>query len=186
MNSRLYPVLLGTALVACTPPEIRVADPTETATQSQRVAYSRIEIAEISLPSYAANEDIAVRAEDGTLTTLGPLWADDPARAIPLQLTRDLHEITGALVAGAPWPFRDFPQVRVELRLEQHALTPDGAFQIAGQYFIAPEEPGRRDRVGRFDIAEPVAEPGAPAQVAAARRRAVSALAADIARNGLR
>lgn len=96
-------------------------------------------MSEVTLPSYAAAEDIYMRAADGTISPMGTLWADLPARSITLQLSRDLGAITGVTVAPEPWPFRAYAAAKVDVRIEELLATAEGVFRLSGQYFIAPE-----------------------------------------------
>lgn len=177
-------ILCASVLTACGAVDSRVAIPKLQTEERERIAYASVSLREVSLPSYAASEDIYVSGEDGLLSpSEGLLWADDPSRAITLELSRHLAQITGAQVASEPWPFADYAEVEVELRVETMLPGADNVYRLTGQYFIAPEE--GRDRARLFDLAVPIAAPG-PAGIAAARGQAVQDLALDIARNGLR
>ncbi|QFT62128.1 hypothetical protein SAMN05421853_11252 [Roseivivax halotolerans] len=179
---RFAAIGLALALAACgsetrfaspiAPPEVRVPS-----------SFPSLEVAEVTLPSYAAAEDIYLRGADGAISPAGTLWADLPARAITLQLSRDLATITGVTVAPEPWPFRPFPAARVDVRLEEMLATAEGTFRLAGQYFVAPEAGGRAAS-GQFAIVEPIGGESAAA-IANARGRAVARLAEEIAREGL-
>ena len=176
-------------LAACSGPDIRIA-PVElapAAVPSDRVsiAYRSVEVGAATLPSYATSEEIFAQKDDGTLLPLGPLWSDDPARALILQVARDLGTVTGRLVAPDPWPFREFADVKVDIRVADFYVTAGNAFRLAGQYFVAPDS-GRRNRARSFAIEIPIVEEGAPALIAAARDAAVRQLAIEIARDGLR
>lgn len=155
---------------------------------TQRIRYGSVELRDLSLPDYAARQEIALRGADGSLAApTGTLWADDPSRAMTLALVRDLRRITGAEIASEPWPFADRAEARLELRVERMLEGEDGAFHLAGQYFLAPDDPDRRGRSGLFDIAVPLAgEAGGPGAVAAASGTAVTRLAQFLAREALR
>ncbi|MFX4298483.1 MULTISPECIES: ABC-type transport auxiliary lipoprotein family protein [Roseobacteraceae] len=173
-----------TLLAACAS-EVRVAAP-QTAPETRIASrYSSLEVTEVTLPSYAAAEDIYFRAADGAISPTGTLWADLPSRSITLQLARDLGAITGVTVAPDPWPFRAFPAAKVDVRIEELLATAEGTFRLSGQFFIAPEADGRAT-AGAFAIEEPiVGKPTEAAAIAAARGRAVSKLAETIAQGGL-
>ncbi|WP_149756651.1 PqiC family protein [Roseivivax sediminis] len=173
-----------TVLAACGGGDIRYATPPSAPEARVGSAYATLEVVEVQLPTYAASEDIFVADAGGALTALGPLWADDPARAMTLQLARDLSAITGAQVAPEPWPFRDYAAAKLDVRLEDMLATAAGTFRLSGQFFVAPDD-GGRDRSGRFAIEVPLAEDADAASIAAARSAAVSQLAEDIARRGL-
>ncbi|KAA9007809.1 PqiC family protein [Histidinibacterium aquaticum] len=179
-------LLAALLLAAACGTDTRYAVPAvDTPTERVPSAFASLEVVEVTLPTYAASEDIYLQDAGGGLEPLGPLWADDPARAVTLQLSRDLQRITGALVAPDPWPFRDFPAARLDVRLEEFVATASGGFLIAGQYFVAPEE-GGGDAAGRFAIEVPLAERESAAAIATARSAAVTRLATEIARAGLR
>lgn len=189
---KLLPFVFPIAMVlsACSTPEPRFDAAPAAAMEKVSSRYARIEVAAVTLPVYAESEEIHARDATGAILPVGPLWADEPGRAVTLQIARDLDAITGRLVAPEPWPFRDFPDVKVDVRLQDFYATEQGTFRIAGQVFIAPEQNGP-DRSKTFEIeaAIPGAETGknpGPAQIATARAAAVSELSLFIVRNGLR
>ncbi|MFW2543610.1 PqiC family protein [Primorskyibacter sp. 2E107] len=149
------------------------------------VRYARIEVATVTLPTYAQDEEIVMRDASGAIAPSGGLWADEPGRAVTLQLARDLDAITGRLVAPEPWPFRDLPDVKVDIRVEDFFATSAASFRMTGQMFVAPEDYGT-DRARRFEIDVPVTGEMTPGAIAAARAAAVSQLAEFVARQGLR
>jgi len=170
---------------ACTVSD-RYLAPTPQATQSQRVAFAAIELREVSLPAYAASDEIAVLGADGRVVSDGAvLWADTPDRAIALELARHLAQITGARVASAPWPFDAFPDARLDLRFETFLARADGRFDATGQYFVAVPD-GGRERSGFFSQTVRFDPEAGPAAIATARAQIVLDLALFIARNGLR
>ncbi|KMK66789.1 membrane integrity-associated transporter subunit PqiC [Puniceibacterium sp. IMCC21224] len=180
--------LMGLVLLsvsACSGNDTRYATPPVEPSARISSRYQSLEVVEVTLPSYAADQAIFVQSADGAISELGGLWADDPARALTLQLARDLTNITGATVAPAPWPFRSYAAAKVDVRLEEMLATASGTFRIAGQYFVAPEDDGREPS-GQFSIAVPLPENATPAQIAAARGAASLALAEEIARKALR
>jgi len=147
--------------------------------------YGSIEVRQISLPTYAASDEIATRSETGAITSdKSTLWADEPARAMTLELSRYLGQITGAQVAAEPWPFLDRAAAIVDVRVEDMVAEADGTFRISGQYYVAPDI-GSGGRSGLFDLSEPVVGEGVSA-IAAARALATRKLAEQITRQGLR
>ncbi len=151
------------------------------------VPYAGIEVKDVTLPTYAALEEISVQQADGTLSSdASLLWADDPARAVTLDLTRNLARITGRKVASEPWPFRSIPDASVDVRIEEIVADGAGVFRLSGQYFVAPDGTPGPERAALFDLAVPYAAEGGLAAIAAARAGAVAQLAEVIARNGLR
>ncbi|MFD0860464.1 PqiC family protein [Roseovarius aquimarinus] len=173
------------ALAGCGAPDERVAVPRADAGMTQRIAYGAVSLRAVSLPTYAASEEIWISGPDGRIVAGdGLLWADDPGRAITLELTRYLTQITGARVASEPWPFLDRPDAELELRIEEMLAYADGTFRMSGQYFVAPEN--GRDRARLFSLSVPIAGEGTAQDIAAARGAVMRQLAGEIATDGLR
>lgn len=173
-------------LAACGAPPDRYAVTQPTTAQTQRIAFGAVEVRDVSLPAYAAADEITVRAADGRVVSDGRvLWADTPNRAVALELSRHLAQITGARVASDPWPFDAFPDARLDVRFETLIAGTDGQFRAAGQYFVAVPD-GRRERSGLFDLAVAFDPAAGPAAIAAARGQIILDLASFIAREGLR
>lgn len=150
-------------------------------------SYRTIAVAEVDLPTYGALEEIAVAGSGGAVETRSDtLWADAPSRAVTLELSRALTQITGATVAPEPWPFRAPPEVVVDVRVEQFLAEETGQFRLSGQAFIAPDNEMRRPRARLFDLSVPYDPEGGLATLAAARAQAISNLAILVAREGLR
>ena len=173
------------SLAACKTSDIRYASPVIEPTARIASRYASLEVVDVTMPVYAAKEDIFVEDTDGAIKAPGPLWADAPARAMTLQLARDLAAITGATVAPEPWPFRGYAEAKVDVRFEEMLVTASGTFRISGQYFIAPDT-GGRNRSGQFSISAPLPAQPSPSQIAAARGAVTSSLAEEIASRGLR
>ncbi len=187
LKTRSLAMLAAAAtLAACGgTPDARVAVPRAEPGQSQRISYSTVALRAVSLPTYAASEDIYISGLDGVISPgAGLLWADEPGRAITLELTRYLAQITGARVASEPWPFADRAQVEVELRIEEMLAHADGTFRLSGQYFVAPEN--GRDRANLFALVVPIGGAFTAQDIAAARGAAMRQLAGEIAAKGLR
>ncbi|MGR3491163.1 MAG: PqiC family protein [Shimia sp.] len=181
---RLIPLCAALALVACGTPDTRIRAEAPVPEQRIGINYASVEVALVTLPAYAGDELIVVEGEGGAIVPLGPLWADSPARAVTLDISRDLAALTGAIVAPEPWPFRDFPGAKVDIRISDFLATQDGTFRIAGQFFVAPEEAGT-PRARTFEVEAPLGTPDAQGLVIA-RNAAVRDLAEQIARTGLR
>lgn len=177
---------IAMALSACsgTPDLYPVAAPT--ATEQMRIGFRAVEVRDVSLPTYAAADEIAVQDATGKLVTdANTRWADSPERAVGLELARNLAAISGARVASEPWPFEGFPDARLEVRFESLIAGADGQFRASGQYFVGVAD-GGRERAGLFALAVPFDPEGGPQAIAQARGALIVALATDIARNGLR
>jgi len=180
----LLPLALLLSLAACGGAPERFAAPLAPAGARIGIGPSLVEVRQVSLPSYALDEEIWVETDTGALTAdSGFLWADDPARGVTQELTRQLAAITGARVAAEPWPFDALPQARVEVRIDEFVAGNDGRFRISGQYFAVTLTAGR-DRAADFAVAAPIAPDSGVPGIAAARAAAVRDLARLIATNG--
>ncbi|KUP93276.1 PqiC family protein [Tritonibacter horizontis] len=179
--------LAGALLAACTSdPDLYVVPKTDPVEQL-RISYNSVALREVSMPTYAASQEIQVADEAGKLTTTpNSLWADEGDRAVTLHLVRALSEVTAARVASDPWPFLNRPEVTLDVRFEEFVAATNGTFTLRGMYFVAPEDVNRADRARSFEISETYsAAEGIPA-IAAARAAALGKLARDIATRGLR
>ena len=182
---RYSPLFLCLLVMACaTPPDRFAVVPPDVSTR-QRIAFRAVEIRDVSLPSYASGDEILTQLDDGTLVSNGTLWADSPPRAIALELSRTLAQITGAQVASSPWPLSALPDASVDVRFE--TFVPNaaaGVFRATGQFFVAAPE--GRERARLFDLDVPYAQEGGLPEIARARGQVIADLAALIARDGLR
>ena len=189
MMTRLLALPLALALTACSGEDIRVAPAGLVApaapTERVSIGYRSVEVATVTMPTYATTEEIMIVGEGGTLVPLGPLWADEPARATALQIARELGVVTGRIVAPEPWPFRDPADARLDVRVEDYHATRRGTFRIAGPYFVAPEEGGREVARG-FSVEAPIRGDASAASIARARTEAISELVLGVARDSLR
>lgn len=166
------------------------SDPTQTAryalapVPAEKHLPNRIgtaELREVSLPQYAAGQEITWQTEDGALrSTPKQIWADDPPRAMTLALAREISALSGATVIAEPWPLSESPQNRVEVRVEEFLPGADGMVRLSGAYYVTPAQGAGRDVVRRFALHQPVVGEGAAALVAA-QSAAVAALAAQMA-----
>ena len=187
MKLRLFLAITLVALAGCASTPPRYVVPKAEPGERIGIGFRTVEVRRVTLPSYASLSEIFVEGEDGSVVEAkSAIWADEPDRAITLELTRALGQITGAKVASEPWPFDALPQVRVEVRIEDMLARRDGQFVLSGQYFVAALDGSSRDRAKLFDIAAPIAEEGGAAAIARARGETVQALAREIARSGLR
>lgn len=174
-------------VAACAGPVTQVSVPPVQTDLRLRPIVASVELRDISLPRYAAADDVARAGPDGGIGALaGTVWADTPERALTLRLADALEQITGARVAAEPWPFSEPPSASVTVRVTD-ALgqgggddTP-GRFVLRGSYAIAPVASDLSDRAGRFDIAVPLAEDG-PQSLATAQSAALGELAETLAR----
>lgn len=180
---------LALALSACSSGggALRYAVPPAPAEARVPVSFAGVEVVEVTLPSYAQGEEIAVGLAGGGIRPGdGLFWADLPARAMTLDLTRALGLISGARVASSPWPFDRRPDARVEVRIEEFLPVETGSFRLSGQYFVGAFDGSERARARAFAIAVPFDPAGGVPAIAAARGTATVQLAETIARDGLR
>ena len=178
--------VVSLALAGCTASPDRYVVNAPAVTQQQSIAFRSVEVREVSLPAYAASDEITVQGEDGRLQSDGAvLWADTPDRAVALELSRNLAQLTRARVASDPWPFEAFPDARLDVRFETLLAGADGQYRASGQYFVAVAT-GGRERSGLFELAVPYDSAAGPGAVAQARGQLILDLAGYIARSGLR
>lgn len=170
------------ALVACSGPTNRVELTPLSSDLELRAAVSTAVVRSVSLPSYAAAEEISVESPEGLITTDGAvLWADDPERATTLTITRHLNEILSATVGPDPWPFAGIPDVAIEVRVEEMLAGNDGMFTLRGQYFIGGDGIDYPNRARSFAFTAPLVGEGLNG-VALAQSQVTLELAEDIAR----
>lgn len=187
MTRFLMIAALLTGLAGCSNPEKTgryvIEAPATTKSLPNRIGSA--ELREVSLPQYAAGQEIAWQTEDGALrSTPDDVWADDPARAVTLALARQISDLSGATVIAEPWPLAEPPGRRIEVRVEQFLARADGTVALGGSYYVsAADLGGGRDLVRRFALTVPIgAEPTDPAAIARAQSQAVAQLASQIAR----
>lgn len=180
-------VASAVALSACSsPPPARYAVPAIEIETRQSMRFASLEVLEVSLPRFAATEAILIQRDRGALEEdTSAIWADDPPRAITLELVRHIGTITSRKVASSPWPFREPAAARLELRIEDLTADPNGTLRMSGQYFVATED-GVGDRAHRFSLSEPWQTAGGLRSLAEARARMVARLAGEIVGRGLR
>lgn len=180
-------ICLPLALAACSDPEktgrYLVDAPTAAKQMPNRLGMT--ELREVSLPEYAAGQEVAWQTADGAVrSNPQALWADAQPRAVTQFLAREISAISGATVISEPWPLSEHPTNKLEVRVERMLATAAGSFALSGRYFVAPdafgEGGGTGDIVRRFDIEVPL--PGdTPAAIAAAQSQALGQLARQIA-----
>ena len=181
MMSRL-PLLFVLALLAGCSTSAQLLVPPASPSLRVRPAVSSIEVRDMSLPRYAAGDEVVVLNSDGEVDALrGTVWADDPERSLTLALSENLATITGARVSTEPWPFLEPPGVSISVRVTRLLATEGGMLQFSGQYAIAPVTSGLADRSGQFAISVPIGGNSAQA-IALAQSQAVANLAETLAR----
>lgn len=175
-------ILAFCILGACSAPEQLVTTPKVVAQERVSSKFASIEVADISLPSYAARSEIPT-IEGDVLVASDTLWADEPTRAMTLSLARHLSEITRARVASEPWPFDGLAAGRVEVRVEELVIAAQD-MRMSGQYFVVDQEDRGRDHAHLFELATPLASSTA-ASIAQSRAQILLDLANAIAADAL-
>lgn len=171
-----------TALAACSGPTNRVEMTPLNSTLDLRANVSSAIVRTVSLPSYAAAEEISIESPEGLITTDGAfLWADEPERAATLTITRHLNDILTATIGPDPWPFAGIPDVAIEVRVEEMLAGNDGVFTLRGQYFIGGDGIDYPNRARSFAYTTPLVSEGLNG-VAQAQSQVILELAEDIAR----
>ena len=172
-------------LTACSGGPTRVALPRVEVGERIPSRFASIEVREVTLPLYAAQEEIAFAREGGAIETQsGLLWADDPTRAVTLELTRGVGQVTGATVASEPWPFDEAADAILDVRVEDMVVQANGEFRLTGQAYVAPR--GERGRSQFFAVRVPLDSAAELGGIAQARASAVGELARGLARTALR
>ncbi|MEL6641693.1 MAG: ABC-type transport auxiliary lipoprotein family protein [Pseudomonadota bacterium] len=180
------PALLIIGLIvglgACTTPINRVDLVPLQSELRLRAAVSTVMLRTVSLPTYAAEEEVSVQDSSGLIFSDGDiLWADEPERAATLAITRHLNDILSATVGPDPWPFVDLPDVAVEVFVSDILATNTGVFRLRGQYFIGGDRIDFPKAVQSFDYTVALPAEGVGG-VAAAQSQALLQLSEDIAR----
>jgi uncharacterized lipoprotein YmbA len=174
------------SLSACGGSPERFAVTTPQVTQKVSIGFASVEVRDVSLPTYAASDEISTQDANGTLlSSKNILWADAPERAIALELSRNLAKMTSRRIASEPWPFESFPDARLDVRFAELVAGTDGKYRASGQYFVGVDD-GHRERSGLFDLTVPYNLEGGPNAIAAARGQIIVDLAVYVARKGLR
>ncbi|MEO1677697.1 MAG: ABC-type transport auxiliary lipoprotein family protein [Pseudomonadota bacterium] len=184
---RLLPYLVAAfalLLAACGGDITRFPAPLAPSGDRIGISVSRLEVRQVSLPSYALDEEIWIEQPDGSLTADDRLlWADEPSRGVTQELARQLSAVSGARVAAEPWPFEDLPQARLEVRVDEFVAGANGRFRISGQFFAISVTAGR-DQARSFAVSAPIAPDSGVPGIARARAAAVRDLARQVAADG--
>lgn len=179
---RLLMTAALTSLVACAGISDRIDYTALQSDLSLRAFVGTAMVRTVSLPTYAAAEEVAIETAPGVISTTDDLlWADEPERAATLTITRHLDDILSATVGPEPWPFAGLPDVAIDIRVTQMLAGADGFFRLTGQYYVGGDGVDFRDTSDGFAITVPLAGEGTAA-VAAAQSQAVLDLSEDIAR----
>ena len=180
---RHLPTLALAALAACGSTVTRLEAPVPAPALSLASRVGSVVVRDVTLPTYAAGEELALETEPGVITSDGDLLAaDDPSRAITLAVAGRMDSILGAVVSPEPWPFPGLSDVIVDIRVSQalgSAVT--GTYTLAGQYFIGGDAIDYPLTAETFSIQIPLRTRDIPGAVQA-QAIAVSQLSEEIAR----
>ena len=181
MKSAL-PFALTALLAACAVPMDRITMTTQPSSLELRPLVGSAMVRTVSLPSYAAAEEVAREASPGLIATSGDvLWADEPERAVTLFLTQSLSDILNTDVGPEPWPFVGLPDVSIDVRVSQMLAGADGNFRLAGQVFVGGDGINFRNSADSFDIRLPMTDQSL-GSISAAQSAALVQLSELIAR----
>lgn len=184
---RRLPIVAVLFVAACSSaPELRYSVPQIDPGSGIAVSARHVEVRDVTLPTYAAEERIYIQQEDGALVASDALlWSDDPRRAMTLTLARTLNAVTSARVAPEPWPFDALPDAEVQVRVDEMVAEFGGTFRLSGQYFVGAPGGTLRERAHAFDIRIAYDVAGGVQSIARARATAVRDLAREIAAEAL-
>lgn len=181
MVTRIIAVAFA-CLTACTPLADRLAITPLPSSLSLRPLVDSVMVRTVSLPTYAAVEEIPLETDTGIIFVREDvLWADDPERAVTLILTRTLRDILGIDVGPDPWPFVTLPDVSVDVRVERMLGGTDGTLELTGQFFVASEAARFPDSAYSFEIVEEM-DDATLSSIASAQSAALLKLSEQIAR----
>ncbi|MFQ1699705.1 membrane integrity-associated transporter subunit PqiC [Loktanella agnita] len=136
----------------------------------------------ITLPTYAAVEEIAAETGEGLIASNEDvLWADDPQRAMTLVVARNLADILNTDVGADPWPFVDLPDVAIDIRVERMLAGADGVFRLSGQFYVGGDGISFPNSTHTFAITKPLPDQTLTG-LATAQAQAVLSLSEQVAR----
>jgi uncharacterized lipoprotein YmbA len=169
-------------LTACSAPTNRLDMAPLESSLNLRAQVSSVMVRTVSLPAYAAAEELAFETIEGFITSDAEvLWADEPDRAVTLLITRHLNDILNATAGPDPWPFAGLPDVAIDIRVEEMLARADGSFRLRGQFFVGGDGIDFPNSARSFDVTQPLASEDLAA-VALAQSAALLTLSEDIAR----
>ncbi|SFR42647.1 hypothetical protein SAMN04488005_1802 [Yoonia tamlensis] len=175
-------ILAVAALAACSAPADRLALTAAPSALELRPLVRSAMVRTVSLPTYAAAEEIATQTAEGLIATDDSvLWADDPQRAITLVIADTLGDILNTDVGPDPWPFVGLPDVAIDIRVTQMLAGADGQFRLSGQFFVGGDGIDFRNSAHRFAISQPMPDQSL-SSIATAQAAALLVLSEDIAR----
>jgi len=168
------------AMAGCAGPATQILLPPVQSEMRVRPVVGSLEVRDVSLPRYAASDEILFLNAGALDPVRDAIWADTPDAALTAALADALATITGARVATEPWPFAAPPSATLSVRITRLTAAPGAGLDLVGSYAIAPVASGLSDRSGRFVISVPVAG-DTPQALAEAQSRALAELAETVA-----
>ncbi|PUB19017.1 PqiC family protein [Yoonia sediminilitoris] len=175
-------LLAALAFAACTPEPDRLALAQLDSALELRPLVSSAMVRTVSLPTYAAAEEIAVETGAGLIASnTEVLWADDPQRAMTIAVARNLGDILGIDAGPEPWPFLGLPDVSIDVRVERVLAYADGTFRLSGQFYVGGDGSDFRNQSRAFAISKPMPDLSLPS-IATAQAEAVLTLSEEIAK----
>ncbi len=161
------------------PPRIDMVAPTS-ALKLNAIVQSAM-VRTVSLPTYAAAEEVAFETSSGLISQNNNLlWADDPARAVTLTIARQLDNILTADVSPEPWPFVNLPDVAIDVRVSRMIAGRNGNFSLEGQYYVGGDGIDFPNSTTSFAIQVPLTS-SQSAEIAQAQAKAILRLSEKIA-----
>lgn len=178
---RIVIFMICAALAGCASPLDRLAMMPVTSEMKLSPLVSSAMVRTVSLPTYAAVDEIAFELPGGLIASNADvLWADDPQRAVTLVLTRNLSNILNTELGPEPWPFVSLPDVAIDVRVERMLAGADGVFHLTGQFYVGGDGIEFPNSTDSFDIS--VAMPSQSlASIARAQAAALLSLSEKIA-----
>ncbi len=179
---RTLPLAFVALLAACATPLDRIAMAPPASALELRPLVGSAMVRTVSLPSYAAAEEVARELPGGIIASNEDvLWADEPERAVTLVLTQSLSDILNTRVGPEPWPFVGLADVSIDVRVAEMIAGADGNFRLTGQYYVGGDGIDFRNSADAFDIR--VAMPDQSlSSISTAQSTALVQLAEQIAR----
>lgn len=180
---RIFALICAVFLAACAGNSARIPNSVPTSSDLRIAAsVSTAMLMDVSLPAYAAAEELSLQDEAGLIRAAdGLLWADEPERAVTLILNDHLNTISSATVAPEPWPLEGYPDVTIDIRVSRMLSESDGKFRLAGQYFIGGDGVSFPANAQAFAYEVPLS--GGLTGLPGAQAAALLSLAEDIARS---
>ena len=179
---RILVLMICAALVGCASHLDRLAMVPVASDLKLSPLVSSAMVRTVSLPTYAAIDEIAFELPGGLIANnTDVLWADDQQRAVTLVLTRNLSNILNTDVGAEPWPFVGLPDVAIDVRVERMLAGAEGVFHLTGQFYVGGDGIDFRNLTHSFDIS--IAMPDQSlASIASAQAAALLSLSEEIAR----